>query len=109
MGWKKGWTFYPANAKDPIISEEPKLNSPDEQNIKELWADFLHAIRTGSKPVSDIGEVHLSTNMALLGMVSMKVGRSLEWDGAKEQIVGDEAAQKLLRRTYRKGWEYPQA
>ena len=75
----------------------------------ENFADFLNAIRTGSKPVSDIGEVHLATNMALLGMISLKLGRSLEWDGAKEHIVGDDAANKLLRRQYRKGWEYPKA
>ena len=107
QGWQKGWTFYPTNARDPVLNEAPKLNLPDNQNIKELWADFLHAIRTDTKPISDIGEVHLSTNLALLGMLSMKVGRSLEWDGAKERIVGDEAANKLLRREYRKGWEYP--
>ncbi len=107
MGWQKGWTFYPADAKQPVVSEEPKLNAPDSQNIKELWADFLLAIRTGKKPVCDIGEVHLATNMALLGMVSLKLGRSLDWDGAKERITNDEAANKLLRRDYRKGYEYP--
>jgi len=89
------------------VSEEPKLNAPDSQNIKELFADFLNAIRTGAKPVSDIGEVHLSTNMALLGMLSLKHGKSLEWDGEKERFVGDDAANKLLRREYRKGYEYP--
>jgi predicted dehydrogenase len=109
MGWQKGWTFYPSNANDPVISEAPKLNSPDFQNIKELFADFLNAIDTGTKPVSDIGEAHLSTNMALLGMISLKHGRSLEWDGEKERFVGDEAANKLLRREYRRGWEYPKA
>ena len=46
MGWQKGWTFYPVDAKQPPISEEPKLNSPDSQNIKEHWADFLQATRT---------------------------------------------------------------
>lgn len=107
MGWQKGWTFYPANAKDPVLTEAPQLHAPDNQNIKENWADFLHAIRTGNKPVSDIGEVHLSTNMALLGMISLKVGRSIDWDGDKERIIGDEAANRLLRREYRKGWEYP--
>ncbi len=108
MGWQKGWTFYPVNAKDPVVTAEPQLHSPDNQNIKENWADFLHAIRAGTQPVSDIGEVHLSTNLALLGMISMKVGRSLVWDGEKERIIGDDAANKLLRREYRKGWEYPQ-
>jgi predicted dehydrogenase len=109
MAWQKGWTFYPVNASQPAISEPAQLHDPDAQNIKELFADFLNAITTGTKPVSDIGEIHLSTNMALLGMISLKTGRSLEWDGEKERIVGDEAANKLLRRDYRKGWEYPQA
>ncbi len=109
MGWQKGWTFYPSNASEPVVSEAAKLGQPDSQNIKELWADFLHAIRTGAKPVSDIGDVHLSTNLALLGMLSLKLGRSIEWDGAKERIVGDEAANRLLRRDYRKGYEYPKA
>jgi predicted dehydrogenase len=109
LGWQKGWTFYPTNANEQVINEAPKLNAPDNQNIKELWADFLRAIRTGTKPVCDIAEVHLSTNMALLGMLSMKQGRSLQWDGEKERIIGDDASNKLLRRDYRKGWEYPKA
>ena len=37
------------------------------------------------------------------------LGRSIDWDGDKERIAGDEAANKLLRRDYRKGWEYPTA
>jgi hypothetical protein len=45
--------------------------------------------------------------MALLGMVSMKLGRSLDWDGATERVLNDEAANKLLRRDYRKGYDYP--
>jgi predicted dehydrogenase len=106
MGWKNGWVFYPANNREPV-RQAPKLNPPDDQNIKELWADFLDAIKTGRKPVSDIEEVHRSTNMSLLGMLSLKLGRSVQWDGAQELCVGDEAANKLLSREYRKGWEYP--
>lgn len=107
MGWQKGWTFYPVNANEPVQHEDPKLGKPDDQNIKELWADFLGAIQAGRKPVSDIEEVHWSTNLALLGMLSLKLGRSIEWDGLKEECIGDPEANKLLRREYRKGWEYP--
>lgn len=57
--------------------------------------------------MSDIGEVHLASNMALLGMVSMKLGRSLDWDGATERVLNDEAANKLLRRDYRPGYTFP--
>jgi len=109
MGWKNGWTFYPTNAKDAVVHEAPALHSPDDQNIKELWADLLKNIKTGGRPVSDIEQVHYSTNVALLGMLSYKLGRSITWDGAKEECVGDSEANRLLRREYRKGWEYPKA
>jgi hypothetical protein len=45
--------------------------------------------------------------MSLLGMLSLKIGRSVEWDGEKEVIVGDSEANKLLYRKYRKPWIYP--
>jgi predicted dehydrogenase len=109
MGWLDGWTFYPAKADDPPIHEDAKLNAPDNQNIKELWADFLDAIKTGRKPISDIEEVYYSTNVSLLGMLSYKLGRSIEWDGAKELIVGDKEANAMLSRNYRGPWKYPGA
>jgi len=107
MGWLDGWTFYPSDKRKPVIHEDAKLNKPDEQNIRELWANFLDCIKTGKRPVCDIEIGHRSTNMALLGMLSLKLGRSVRWDGEKEIIIGDEEANKLLSRPYRKPWEYP--
>jgi hypothetical protein len=40
-------------------------------------------------------------------MISWKVGRGIEWDGAKEMIPGDEEAAAMLTRDYRAPWEYP--
>jgi predicted dehydrogenase len=108
MGWQNGWTFYPVDKNRPVIHEEPKLHEPDQQNIPELWADFLNAIKTGKRPVSDVEEIHRSTNMSLLGMLSYKLGRSIKWDGEKEVVIGDAEANKLLRRDYRKPWVYPE-
>ena len=33
---------------------------------------------------------------------------SIQWDGAKEQIVGDAEANQLLLRPYRQPWVHPQ-
>ncbi|HEY3129398.1 MAG TPA: Gfo/Idh/MocA family oxidoreductase [Acidobacteriota bacterium] len=107
MGWLDGWTFYPSDKKKPIIHEDPKLNKPDDQNIRELFADFLRSIKEHRRPVRDIEIAHRSTNMSLLGMLSLKLGRSIQWDGDKEMILGDPEANKLLSRPYRKPWEYP--
>ena len=86
---------------------EPQLNKPDDQNIKELWADFLSCIKSGKRSVCDIEIGHRSTNMSLLGMLALKLGRSINWDGDKEEIPGDVIANALLKREYRGDWKYP--
>jgi predicted dehydrogenase len=105
VGWQDGWTFYPTRGTPR--HEPSQLQQPDGHNIKLLWADFMKAIDTNTKPVADIEPGHRASVMAMLGMLSLKAGRSVEWDGAKEEIVGDEAAAKLMSRVYRGSWVYP--
>jgi predicted dehydrogenase len=108
LGWLDGWTFYPSDTRKRTVHEDARLHDPDQQNIPELWADFLNAIRTGKRPACDIEQGHRSTTMALLGMLSLKLGRSVKWDADRERIVGDPDANKLLSRPYRKPWRYPE-
>ena len=111
MGWLDGWTFYPTDKNKPVVHEDPKFSGPDQQNIKELFAVFLDSIEQKKRPVCDIEIGHRSTNLALLGMLSLKLGRSVTWDGERERItgVGDAEANKLLKREYRGEWKYPEA
>ncbi len=108
IGWHDGWTFYPAKKSGSIIHEEPRLHKPDDQNIPELWADFLRCIKYRQRPVCDIEILHRSTNMSLLGMLSHKLGRGIRWDGEAERCPGDDEANALLKRPYRAPWVYPQ-
>ena len=108
LGWLDGWTFYPARDTGEKAHMDPQLHDPDKQNIKELWDDFLRCIATGKRPVCDIELGHRSTSMSLLGMLSLKLGRSLKWDGEKETVIGDPEATQLLRRQYRAPWKYPE-
>lgn len=108
IGWRDGWTFYPAGSSHKMIHEEAQLQEPDGHNIKLLWADFLQAIDRRETPVSSIETAHRASVLPLLGMISWRVGRSIAWDGAKEQIVGDAEAGKWLSRPVREPWHYPQ-
>jgi hypothetical protein len=108
IGWHDGWTFYPSGRNnDGIIHQGPQLHEPDAHNIPELWANFMSCIKSRQKPVCDIEIGHRSSNMSLLGMLSAKIGRSIQWDGDKEVIPGDPDANKLLKREYRAPWTYP--
>lgn len=109
IGWRDGWTFYPANPRDKIIHEDSQLQEPDGHNLALLWADFLASIDNKSKGVANIEVAHRASVLPLLGMISWRVGRSINWDGTQEIITGDAEASKLLSRPYRAPWVYPSA
>lgn len=109
MGWRDGWTFYPRDGKKPVVHQDPQFDNPqDGHNVTMLWRDFLNSIETKQSPAASIEIGHRATTMSLLGMLSMKLGRSVVWDGEKERFVDDAAADKLLSREYRGEWVYPQ-
>ena len=75
--------------------------------IRAAHATSCAAIEKRSKPVADIEQGHISTAACILANLSMKLGRTLQWDAAKGQIVGDDEANRLLRRPYRTPWVHP--
>jgi len=76
--------------------------------IRGHMRDLLAAIDARSKPVADIEQGHISTASCILANLSLKLGRSLTWDGARNAVVGDTEANRLLRRPYRKPWAHPE-
>ncbi len=106
LGWSAGWTFFPNGGGD-VIHVPSQLRQPDDQNIKENWADFLSAIKSGKRPTSDVEEIQNATAACLLAMISLKLGRSVDWDAEKFRFVNDPEADALLKRKYRAPWVYP--
>jgi predicted dehydrogenase len=108
LGWQDGWTFYPTDASSPAQHQDAQFSGKkDSENIAELWRDFIDAIDQNRRPVSDIETGYLATTAALLGMLSLKLHRSIRWDGPHRTIAGDPEASALLKRTYRAPWQYP--
>jgi hypothetical protein len=70
--------------------------------------DFLSCIASRGRPVADIAQGHASTASCILANLSMKLGRSLQWDSVAGQVVGDQEANALLRRPYRAPWIHPE-
>jgi predicted dehydrogenase len=76
--------------------------------IRAHMKNFLECIESRGLPVSDIEQGYMSTTACILANLSMRVGRSLQWDHAKGVIVGDDEANQLLRRPYRSPWQHPE-
>jgi predicted dehydrogenase len=116
-----GYTFTPANGqpvhKDVVYELEQYPEDKTEKDLEKHVApairhhmlDFLSAIASRGKPVADIEQGYMSTATCILANLAMKTGRTLTWDPAKQQIMDDEPANRLLRRPYRGPWEHPEA
>jgi len=63
--------------------------------------DFFQAIRTGKRPCMDIETGHRVATLCNLGNLSYRLGRKLRWDGEKQQVIGDDQANRLLGRPQR--------
>jgi predicted dehydrogenase len=75
--------------------------------IRGHMKDLLANIATRGKPVADIEQGYISTTSCILANLSQKLGRTLTWDPEKGRIIGDEEANKLLRRPYRAPYQHP--
>jgi hypothetical protein len=73
------------------------------------WATFVAAIRSGKREDLgvDIEEGHLTSALCHLGNIAYRVRRSIQFDPAKEKILGDSEASTLLTRDYRKPFVVP--
>jgi hypothetical protein len=76
------------------------------EHLPHVW-NFLHCVKTREKPISDIEAGHRSTAACHLGNVAYRVGRKLTWRAQTEEVVGDEAANRPLTRSYRSPWKLP--
>jgi hypothetical protein len=41
--------------------------------------------------------------------MAVRLGRKIKWDPAKQEIVGDAEASRMLRYAYRAPWKFPEA
>jgi len=67
--------------------------------------NFYRCIREGGLPVSDVYSHVIAMNTCHLTAIAARLGRTIHWDPATEQITGDEQAASMASRTPRAGYE----
>ena len=83
--------------------KEVKLPTLAERNH---YHHFVDACLGGEKTESHFAQSGPMTEAVLLGTIAIRIpDQLLAWDSAKMKFPNFPAADKLLKRTYRKGWE----
>ena len=67
--------------------------------------DFIECVRSRSQPVASVESGHRASTVAHLGNIAFRTGHKIRWDAAKEEIIGNAEASKLLWREPRKKWD----
>jgi predicted dehydrogenase len=82
---------------------------PSGDYIGDNWANFISALRSGkhSDLNAPIEEGAISTTLVYLANISYRLGRTLHFDAATYSCTGDEEANKMFRRDYRKPFVVP--
>jgi predicted dehydrogenase len=85
---------------------------PEGHGKENHYANFIDCVRSRKKEnlSAPIEEGHISATLVHLANVSYRLGRSLNFDPTKEEVINDAEANRLLRdadRGYRKGFEIP--
>lgn len=101
LGKGGGWQLFgPRN--------EPRDKMTGKPDGPAHHRNFLECVKSGARPNADIEINHHSTTLCHLGNIATRLGRTLQFDPKNEQIVGDEEANRLIRRDYRKDhWAVP--
>lgn len=85
-------------------SHKPEMEIPGDKPSVPHVENFLNCIVSRERPVSDVEICHQATIPAHLGNIALKLRRTLNWDGDKEQFINDPEADAQLMRPYREPW-----
>lgn len=73
--------------------------------VDSHMGNFIRCVTEGGTPISDVWTHHRALTTCHLANIAMRLGRTLRWDAASEQIVGDDDANAWQKREQRKGYE----
>jgi predicted dehydrogenase len=107
-----GWEVLPetetkSNRKKYRMIGEPRRGGGGQDMNQAHMRDFLDCIDSRKRPNSDVEIGHNSMIACHLANIAFRTGRRVAWDAAREQVVGDADAQKLVTKPYRGPWSLP--
>ena len=94
--------------------EELKDNPLNAGALEEVYggpisenhsANFIESMKSRKQPISDVWSHNRMLEICHLANIAMRLGRELQWDPIKREILGDAQANAFLARESRQGYE----
>ena len=89
------------------IADEALQRIGQAPKFKSHHQNWLECIKSRQLPVCDVAIGHRSATVCHLGNIAVRTGKTIKWDPAKEQVVGDAELAKWADKPYRAPWQLP--
>lgn len=66
--------------------------------------DFLHGVRTRRQTIAPPEPALRALTVGSLGLIAMRLGRKIQWDPVREEIINDPVANQMVGRVQREPW-----
>jgi predicted dehydrogenase len=88
-------------SKPSLITGKPKVELYNSTDHHKNWTD---CILSRKEPITPVNNGHHVFAACSIGWIAMKLKRPLTWDAKAEKFIGDDEANKMLRRPERDGY-----
>jgi predicted dehydrogenase len=97
-----GWQ---ATTSGPTVVDRMFGRPPDAEHEK----NFVECVKSRKRPNADIETMHPSLTMVHMANIAHRVGNQKLWfDSQRERFIGNQDANRLLKRRYRRKYEVPE-
>ncbi len=116
-GWVQfdfqGLHTHPESLKTSVVGPNeirlPVSNSQRKENASKYYIldhvrNFLEAVKSRQDPIEPVEIGHHTATLCHLGNIAMRLKRKIRFDPEKEQILGDDEANRMLGRPMRAPW-----
>ncbi len=90
---------YPESLNDLQLAPEEMLPGG-----RGHYQNFIDCVKSRETPISDLAQAVRSDNISQMCDIAIRLGRSVVWDPAAEQVIDDAEATAMLARPRREPW-----
>ncbi|MCF7669631.1 MAG: Gfo/Idh/MocA family oxidoreductase [Verrucomicrobia bacterium] len=105
-----GWIFVSRSkltaSKDSLLKEPLPDDAVRLERSNSHLGNFFDCVQSRKQPVCDAEIGHRSASVCHLGVISVRLRRSLKWNPDKEEFADDDEANTWLSRPMRAPYDY---
>jgi predicted dehydrogenase len=87
------------------VESDARYGTGGEDTMAMNERDWLSSMRTRRRPLCEVEDGHKVAVACNLANMSLRLGRAIQWDPDKEQVIGDKEAAAMCSKPYRAPWD----